>query len=70
MRTKQLMEEIRKMDDSTLKEKQVELNKDLKSSNLKEGIVKDSIKNLRMYNLIGREINRRSQSQYDGKKIS
>lgn len=64
------MEEIRKMDDSMLKEKQTELNEKLKSSNLKEGLVKDSIKDVRMYNLIGREINRRSQPQYDRKKIS
>lgn len=70
MRTKQLIEEIRKMDDSTLKEKQTKLNKNFKSSNLKENLVKDSIKNLRLYNLIGREINRRSQLQYDKKKIS
>lgn len=70
MRTKQLMEEIRKMDDGMLKEKQAELNKTLKSSNLKESLAEDSIKNLRIYNLIGREINRRSQSQYDRKKIS
>lgn len=70
MRTKQLMEEIRKMDDDMLKEKQAELNKKLKSSNLKESLTEDSIKNLRIYNLIGREINRRSQPQYDRKKIS
>ena len=70
MRTKQLIEEIRKMDDSTLKEKQTKLNKNFKSSNLKENLVKDLIKNLRIYNLIGREINRRSQLQYDKKKIS
>lgn len=70
MRTKQLMEEIRKMDDDMLKEKHTELSKNLKSSNLKESLTEDSIKNLRIYNLIGREINRRSQPQYDRKKIS